>query len=52
MNFLENKRRLKTYIKRVVLKEFFSCSLRKTESFGGIDHSLIHFWEKKLTRDS
>ena len=47
------KREPKTYIKRIILKEFFSCFLRKAENIleERIDHSVIHFWEKKLSEN-
>ena len=57
VNFPQNKRgrpykrEPRVYIRLIILKEFFSCSLRKAESLGGIDHSVIHFWEKKLSKN-
>ena len=45
------KRKPTNYIKLLVLKEFYTCSLRKAEYLltEHIDHSTIHFWEKKLS---
>ena len=46
------KRKPKTYVKLLVLKEYFGCSLRKAECLLSerIDHSVLHFWEKRLDK--
>ena len=45
------KRKPTQYIKLLVLKELYTCSLRKAEYLltDHIDHSVIHFWEKRLS---
>ena len=47
------KRKPVEYIKLVVIKEYTTCSLRKAENLltEKIDHSVIHFWEKKIPKE-
>ena len=44
---------IKTIKKALIVKEFEGLSLRtaevRVEKILGIDHSILHFWEKKLT---
>ncbi len=43
---------IKTIVKALIIKEFEGLSLRtaevRVEKLLGIDHSVLHFWEKKL----